>query len=317
MFSAQIESAIGNTPLVHLNSGIDYYAKLEGLNLFGSMKDRAALYTIKELLSSHQINTSTKIIESSSGNFAIALAGICCCLGISFTCVSDPLMNSTTRELIRAFGAEIITITEPDEHNIFVTKRIEYIKNVLLSDSKYHWINQYDNPYVRNAYGNLANEIITQKPGLEYVFIPVSSCGTIAGISMFMRSIKPSVKIIAVDLQSSSIFFKPTVKQKLPSMGFNTVPGNLCYAYVDDIVIVDELSCIIECRKLLKCGLIVGPSSGAVATAIKKYFGSSGNSSEAVGIFPDKGDRYLSTVFNDNWCLNNYSKFSDIIQKEW
>lgn len=305
-----IEQAIGNTPLVYVESS-NCYAKLEGVNLFGSMKDRAALYTIYKLLESKTISLDTPIIESSSGNFAVSLAGICNCLGISFTCVSDPLMNITTRGILRAFGAKIITIDQPDENNIYVTKRLEYINNLLSKDKSIYWVNQYNSPLIREAYESLAREIIEQKNDVEYIFIPVSSCGTIASVSKFIKAIKPSIKVIAVDLESSSIFYKPVARQKLPGMGFNTQPGNLQYSFIDDVVIVDELSCIIECRGLLKSGLLVGPSSGAVIAAIKKFNPDLNKKHEIVAIFPDRGDRYIDNVYNDKWCSDNYPNYVD------
>lgn len=304
-----IENAIGNTPLIPIESEVRFYAKLEGLNLFGSMKDRAALYTLKKLISTNIIGINTPVIESSSGNFAVSLAGICSCLGISFTCVTDPLMNKTTRQMIESFGANIVTINEPDENNIYVTKRLEYINNALRNNKQLYWINQYDNPMIREAYKKLAIEIIEQKNDTEYIFVPVSSCGTIASISKHIKEIKPTVKIVAVDLESSSIFRKPTTSQKLPGMGFNRAPGNLRYALIDEIVIVDELSCIMECRNLLKKGILVGPSSGGVVAAINRFFSDLKHKHEIVAIFPDKGDRYMTNVFNDSWCSGNYANF--------
>lgn len=310
-----IEKAIGNTPLVCIDFPIKFYAKLEGLNLFGSMKDRAALFVIKELIDSKKIKNDTTIIESSSGNFAVSLAGICNCLGIPFTCVSDPLMNETTRKIIQNFGAQIVTINEPDENNIYVTKRLEYINNQLTRSKKIYWINQYNNQMVRDAYKSLAMELVSQKEDFGYIFIPVSSCSTISGVSQFLKKINSSIKIVAVDLKSSSIFGKPTTRQKLPGMGLDRTPGNLEYAIIDDVVIVDELSCIIKCRELLKKGLFVGPSSGGVVAAIKTKYYNLELGKDVVAIFPDRGDRYISTVYNDKWCNDNYPNFTKYLKR--
>ncbi len=309
----QLESAIGNTPLIHIDSEVNFSAKIEGLNLFGSMKDRAALYTIKKLISSGTIDNQSTIIESSSGNFAVSLAGICRSLDIPFVCVSDPLMNKTTRQIILSFGAEIIMVDEPDENNIYVTRRLEVIEKMLSADKKLFWINQYDSSLIREAYKTLAVEILEQNSNTEVVFVPVSSCGTISSLSKYLKEMKPSIRIVAVDLESSSIFAEPTVRQKLPGMGFNRPPGNVNYALVDDVIIVNELSCIIECRKLLKKGLMVGPSSGAVVAAIRKFCLTS-KGYDIVGIFPDKGDRYVANVYNDEWCSKNYIDFKNYLK---
>lgn len=306
-----VEKAIGNTPLVKItNADIDFYAKLESQNIYGSMKDRAALYLLKVLIERGIINGHSQIIESSSGNFAVSVAGICNTLGIPFTCVTDPLMNVVTRNILNAFGARIITIDKPDENNIYVSNRIRYIENALKEDKDLYWINQYDNYMIVEAYQSLAKELLEQHNKVEYIFIPVSSCGTISGVSKYIKQEKPSVRVIAVDLESSSIFQKPICAQKLPAMGFNRKPGNIRFAKIDDVVIVDELSCVYECRQMLQLGLLLGPSSGAVIAAIKKYRFFNQNP-EIIAIFPDKGDRYLETVYNTEWCEKNYQKFHE------
>ena len=263
------------------------------------------------LIDKNIISNSTKIIESSSGNFAISLAGICSCFGLSFTCVKDPLISPISKTTIELFGGKVITVSEPDENNIYVEKRLEFIKDLIQKNSNIFWINQYDNYLVREAYSTLGEEILRQKMHVDYIFLPVSSCGTIAGVSTYIKSINPLIKIIAVDLNSSSIFNKPTTKQKLPGMGFYKPPGNYKYACIDDFVIVDEVSCIIECRKLVNMGVWVGPSSGGVAAAICKYKEKL-NGKEVVGVFPDRGDRYISTVFNDKWCSDNYPYLTNL-----
>lgn len=305
-----IRKAIGNTPIVSCMSPKLIHAKLEGLNFFGSMKDRAAWYIINKLLENGQINTETEVVESSSGNFAIALAGVCNVFGLKFTCVVDPLLNDINRLILEKYGTNIITVNEPDEQYNYLKSRLDKVQKIVSQNKNAYWINQYDNPMIPDAYHDLAIEILHDFSTVEYVFIPVSTCGTIAGLSRILKVYRPSIQIIAVDLDCSNIFQPATTKQHIPGMGLFKKPGNLKYAQIDDIVIISELDCIVECRKLLKNGIFVGASSGGVLSGINKYDSIISNTANILAVFPDRGDRYVTTVYNDNWCKLNFPPFN-------
>lgn len=307
MFKLTIKKSIGNTPLIPLKNNPQIYAKIEGLNFFGSAKDRAASYVIEYLLNTNTINLSTEIIESSSGNFAIALAGICKYIGLQFTCVVDPLLNATNRRILECLGANLITVTEPDAHNNFLQSRLDKVSEIVSIHQNIYWVNQYDNPLIPNAYFEMGKEIINQKPDVNYVFIPVSTCGTISGVSQVLKDYDSDIKIIAVDLDCSNIFSPAISRQHIPGMGLFKKPGNLLSAKLDEVIIVSEQDCIIECRKLLNQGIFVGASSGATIAAIKKLFNKQKINTSIVTIFPDRGDRYLNTIYSKSWCSENFS----------
>lgn len=309
-----IEQAIGNTPMIQLSSSRPIFAKIEGLNFFGSVKDRAALYIIKHLLNTGKINGRTEIIESSSGNFAISLAGVCKAMGLKFICVSDPLLNPINKSIIECLGANIVIVTKADEHNIYVNSRLHMIENIIRERDNIYWINQYDSLIMLDAYNKLAEEIISERQDVEYVFIPVSSCATIAGVSRALKAYNQNIRVIAVDLESSSIFYTARTNQHLPGMGFYKKPGNLQYAKIDDIVIVSEIEGIRECRNLLKRGVFVGASSGCTMAAIKKYSDFITSVKPIVAIFPDRGERYITTIYNDDWCNTNFPGFNSTLK---
>lgn len=302
-----IDTAIGNTPIVSLSNGV--YAKVEGCNLFGSAKDRAAQYILKHLLNKEKITSSTSIIESSSGNFAIALAGICNYYGMRFTCVIDPLLNPINKSILETFGTSLIMATKPDDHNNYLKARLEIVGEFVNSNDNVYWINQYDNPLIPKAYISLGEEILSQVPNVSHIFVPVSTCGTIAGISQIVKLKKPSVKIIAVDLDCSNIFYPAVTKQHIPGMGLFRKPGNLKNACIDDVVIVNEWECICECKHLLKHGIFVGVSSGGTSVAIKKYLAQHSVHDDIVGVFPDRGERYINTAFNSKWCEEKFPQY--------
>lgn len=302
-------SAIGNTPMVNvcLRQGVSFQAKLEGANPFGSMKDRAAAFVIRSLLEQKKICRNTEIIESSSGNFGIALAAVCQIYGLKFTCVTDPMISETNQALLKLYGANVIYASEPDENGSYLTNRLEIIERLVRRKENSYWINQYDNPLMINAYETtLADEILVTSPNVTCVYVPVSTCGCIAGVSKRLKDHSKNIHIVAVDIAGSRIFKESNHIRHIPGMGAPLPPQNLQSAFIDRVVVVSELECIIECRNLVRQGILVGASSGGTTAAIRKTYSIDEN---IIAIFPDRGDRYINTVYNDNWCAKNIIGF--------
>ena len=122
---------IGNTPLVHIKGSNDILLKLEGHNLFGSVKDRAASYIIEKGIQNAVINSSTEIVESSSGNFAVALSGICKVYSLNFTCVIDPFISEINKRILELYGAKIIMVTRTEIPGSYAQERIKTVKSFL------------------------------------------------------------------------------------------------------------------------------------------------------------------------------------------
>jgi cysteine synthase A len=303
-----ILSTVGNTPLVEINGEVRYYAKLEGFNPFGSMKDRAALHYINEAVARGIIKEDNEIIESSSGNFAVALAAVCQLKGIKFTCVIDPYISPVNKFIVKSFGTRIIEADVIDSTGSYVPERQRIVREIIAENPKIIWANQYDNSFVRESYLAIGEEIYSEMSDIDYVFIPVSTCGTIAGISKKLKELSPQTKIIAVDLEGSRIFCNDIKERHISGIGLTYCPGNLKHACIDDYVIVSELSSITECRNLLSQSVSVGTSSGAVASAIKTMKNELVNKNVAA-IFPDRGERYIDTIFNDDWCRRCFPQF--------
>ena len=146
---------------------------------------------------------------------------------------------------------------------------------------------------------------------IDYVFVAVSTCGTLAGTSQKIKEKFPNCKIVAVDIVGSQIFEQSNHKRHISGIGTGLIPYNLKYAKYDDYMIIEEVDAIAECEKLLSKGIVVGASSGAVAYAIQNYTGqlSNINSRKIVGIFPDRGERYIDTIYDKEWCKKIDPKF--------
>ncbi|MDE6231907.1 MAG: pyridoxal-phosphate dependent enzyme, partial [Lachnospiraceae bacterium] len=266
-----ITDMIGNTPLLKIDSKIKYYAKIEGSNLFGSVKDRAARYLMENAYNDGIIKSDTTIIESSSGNFGIALAGMCKIKGNHFICVVDPNITEVNRKIIELLGAEIVIASKSDENGNYVQDRIRIVKDYISTHKNTYWTNQYENKYVREAYLSLGEELCNELEQIDYVFVAVSTCGTLAGTSQRIKKQFPHCKIIAVDIAGSQIFEQNKRKKHISGIGTGFVPHNLEYAKYDDYMIIEETDAISECNNLLSKGIVVGASSGAVVYAIQNY----------------------------------------------
>ncbi len=307
-----ILEAIGNTPMIKtVVDGQNIMLKLECMNPFGSMKDRAALFTLKTLLENGTINLDTTIVESSSGNFAIALSGVCAVLGIKCICVVDNNLTKTNRRIIEQYGSHIHQVNTREKDQSFQEKRIEVVNQILRTNKNTYWTNQYNNELIQQAYFILAKEILVQCPNVQRIYIPVSTCGTIAGVSLWVKKHKPDVEIIAVDSYGSQIFGERISKNRFAGMGSRIKPGNLKNAIVDRVVRVSDYECITNCKTLIKEGIFAGASSGAVIAAIKK---TAGFGNETVALLPDRGDRYLDNLYNEKWINDNMSQLLKEVQ---
>ncbi len=307
---------VGNTPMVSIKlkelSNVNLFAKLEFYNPTGSVKDRAASYIIKRILDEGVINMDTTLIESSSGNFGVALSAYSKMYGLKFICVIDENTSPVNEMLIKAQGAQIIKINEQDKCGGYLLNRIRKVKEIIKTTSNIYWINQYENPLNAEAYyeslGNeICNEVITD---IDYIFLGVSSGGTITGISQKIKEKYPNAKVIAVDIFGSVIFGNAPKKRYIPGIGSSMVPKILKSASIDDVVLVNEIETVECCKELLKeHNIFAGGSSGSVYAAVQKYFSirDLNETINVVCIFPDRGERYCNTVYNDCW-YNNYLK---------
>jgi len=313
MWLTNILATVGNTPLIKIENEpqINLYVKLEGMNPTGSIKDRAAAYLLPHLLETGTINQNTTIIESSSGNFGIALSAYCKQYGIKFICVVDPKILPINEFLIRSYGAQVEKVTECDEAGGYLLTRIKRVLKLCDSVKNSYWINQYSNTLNAQAYNETVGLEICRALQVDYIFIGVSSGGTIAGVSQCVKRWYANAKVVAVDIAGSIIFGGKADYRFIPGIGSSMVPEILKEAAINDVVIVTENESARMCRILLKeHGLFVGGSSGSVYAGIKKYFEKTGMvcKPNVVAIFADRGDRYIDTVYNDEWCKNNLEK---------
>lgn len=309
-----ILSAIGNTPLVELKKVIPelpfhLYAKLEALNPGGSAKDRPALGILQRALSSGLIREGSVIIESSSGNMGIGLAQASRIFGLRFICVIDPKTAPQNVRLLRLYNAEIDLVTEPDPATgEFLQARVSRVRQLLREIPGSFWPNQYANEANAMAhYATTMHEIASALKGqVDYLFCATSTCGTITGCAEYARDHGMSTQIVAVDAVGSRIFGEVSGKRMIPGFGAGFRPDLCRVELVSRCVHVSDTDCVLGCRRLLHAeGLLAGGSSGGVLTAVDRLKHEIPEGAHCVMILPDRGERYLDTIYSDAWVYEH------------
>lgn len=300
--AALAQSILRPTPIVPLHSPEwDLHVKLEGGSAFGSVKDRPALWILRKAIERGDIDPDTQVVESSSGNFACALAGFCRFLSLRFTAVVDPNVSPLCEAALKAYSASVIKVTERDETGGFLKTRLATVHQLRASSDSVFWPNQYANPDGMAAhYESTAQEILSDLPGVDIVFLGVSSAGTIAGVSRRLKSCRPGIRIVAVDAEGSVIFGGKPSPRRLPGLGSSMRPPLLDEALIDDVVVVPEQEAIAGCRELLvRHGVFAGASTGACYAAIRRHLCRSRSLARPKVLFlgADRGAAYVESVF--------------------
>jgi len=303
----QLGKTLRPTPHVPLTvDRMNLFAKLEYVNPVGSIKDRAAYWILKRAAQRGEISDKTTVIESSSGNFASALAAFTRLVGLRFIPVIDPNISGTYESFLRRTCATVVKVEQRDDTGGFLKTRLQMVQHLCDTIPNAYWPNQYGNPDAVEAHYELtAGEICADFRSLDYVFIGVSTAGTIAGMSRRLKERYPNVRIIAVDTQGSAIFGDTPRTRHIPGVGSSIVPPLLSQARIDDVVLIPERETVAACQDLLLThGLFVGGSSGTAFAAVKRYATKMGGPKRPTVLFvcADRGSAYLDTVFDPTWA---------------
>ncbi len=295
-----ILDCIGNTPLVRLDAvnphpDVAVFAKLEGNNPGGSVKDRIAWYMIKDAEEARLISPGDTILEATSGNTGIGLAMVGAAKGYRVKLVMPECVSMERRKVLEAFGAELVLSpgNEGTDGAIKLAHRI--LKE---TPDRYYMPNQFDNSSnIKAHYETTGREIIEQTKGVLDCFVAgMGTTGTIMGAGRRLREYNPKIRVIGVEpLLGHKV-------QGLKNMSESIVPKIYRPEALDEKVNVEDDEAFDMTRTLaLKEGLFVGMSSGAAMAGALKVAAKLGRGTIVV-ILPDRGDRYLSTSLFRSVC---------------
>jgi len=307
-------SAIGDTPLIRLSRvfpdlHFNLYAKLEGHNPGGSMKDRPALSIIRRAIETGLITPETVIIESSSGNMGVGLAQVCAYYNLHLICVVDRRTNLQNIKLMRAYGAEI-EMTETE----CLQARLDRVKTLLRKHKNSFWPNQYANLYNPISHHRTMEEIVNALSGkVDYFFCATSTCGTLRGCAEYVRSKDLATKIYAVDAKGSVIFGGQSARRLIPGHGAAVVPELYQHDLADRCIHVSDIDCVVGCRRLVKSeAILAGGSAGGIVMAVEEVRSTIPNGSNCVILFADRGERYIDTIYSDAWVNEHFGDISHL-----
>jgi cysteine synthase A len=303
----QIRGGLTGTPLIPLaDKHCDIVAKLECCNPAGSAKDRSALWILEQAIGRREIAHDTTVVESSSGNFALALAFYCRMLGISFVPVIDPNCNEATEAQLRLLCERVEKVSVRDAAGSYLKTRLSRVRELLVELDSAYWPNQYANPDARDAhYRFTGDELIAQAGPLDYLFVGVGTGGTIAGLSHRIKETYPGCVVVAVDTEGSVIFGGPPKKRRIPGIGSSIVPPLCGAALIDQVEIVSEVRAVEACGALVaRYGLYAGGSTGSTYAAVQDYFARhrpGAHRPRVAFIAADRGHAYARTVYDPTW----------------
>ncbi|RMG70703.1 MAG: cysteine synthase A [Nitrospirae bacterium] len=299
MLHSDVLSLIGKTPMVRINHLVgdddaEVYAKLEGFNPGGSVKDRIALNMIEDAEKKGRLRPGGTIVEPTSGNTGIGLAMVSAVKGYRLILTMPETMTVERRQLLSAYGAELI-LTEGSKG---MMGAVEEAERLCLENPDYFMPQQFENPANPEVHRKTtAPEIIDTLGGVPDAFVAgVGTGGTITGTGEVFKSKRKDCLVVAVEPAASAVLSggEPG-PHKIPGIGAGFFPGVLNKEVYDEVIAVKDEDASAMSRELaLKEGLLVGVSSGAALWAALKVARRLGRGKRVVVIFPDRGDRYLS-----------------------
>lgn len=288
-----ILETIGNTPLVMISKNI--IAKIESKNPGGSVKDRIAYKMIFEALNEGKINKDTVIIEPTSGNTGVGLAMVCAALQLKCIIVMPDTMSMERRMLLQAYGAELI-LTEGKLGMKGAIHEANQLHEEILNSFIPQQFENSNNPLIH--YETTAKEIYQDMDGdIDFFVAGIGTGGTISGVGKYLKEMNPNIQVIGVEPFESALITRGVVgSHKIQGIGAGFLPKNLNLEVIDDVYAIDSDEAFIGSKTLAKeHGILVGISSGAAYVAALKV-SEQWKNKKIVVLFPDTGERYLSTT---------------------
>ncbi|MGW8354473.1 pyridoxal-phosphate dependent enzyme [Streptomyces wedmorensis] len=310
MIYNDLVDAIGHTPLVRLRAApadVTVAAKLELQNLF-AMKDRVARQVILEARANGVLAPGGPIIESSSGTMALGLAVAGHALGHPVHIVTDPRIDAITLAKLKALGCSV-HVVDAMTANGWQSARLERLAALREEYPGAFWPRQYSNPQNPLAYAALAKELVADLGGVDILVGAVGSGGSLCGTARALRrELKAAgrtepLRVIGVDAVGSVLFGQPDQPgRKQSGIGNSLLPGNLDHAEIDEVHWLNDHEAFVATRDLAREeGIFAGNSSGSVYRVLKHLAATVPPGTRVVGIFPDRGDRYVDSIYDDGY----------------
>ncbi|MEO3855333.1 pyridoxal-phosphate dependent enzyme [Acrocarpospora sp. B8E8] len=308
-----LHSAITGTPVVRLDISLRGRAhgvllKLESGNPTGSIKDRTAAGLLMALDRERPLTPGTVVVESTSGNLGLGLARLLAALGCRFIAVLDPGTPRATRQRLIATGAELHEVHEPDGYGGYLLTRLRAVDRLLADNPHYRWTDQYGNPANPRIHERTTGpEIAAQGgPGLDAVYIAVSTGGTLSGVAAHLHALDRGVRVVAVDAEGSLATGPATGPRLINGLGASRRSAFLPPGTYDRAYRVPDPEAVAVCRLFrADTGVALGGSSGSVVAACLRDLTAPGAPRRPLCLCADTGLTYADTVYDDGWLARH------------
>lgn len=305
MIKKNIIEMIGNTDLLYLeriskklNNNI--YVKVEGNNPFGSIKDRIAIKMIEEAIRNKQINQNATIIEATSGNTGIGLAGVCLYKGLKLITVMPENVSAERIKLLKAYHAKVVLT----DKNKGMKGALEKVKEIVSTLDDYYIPSQFTNKInPLTHYETTAKEIANDLKNIYAICAGIGSGGTITGIGRFFKETSPQTLIIGVEPAENAVINHQTKGEHgIEGIGTGFIPQTLNLSFVDKVFPVSTENAKKACEELItEEAFFSGISSGAAFYGVRQLISCADCKNENIAFLaPDAGIKYLSKIGEEN-----------------
>ncbi|MBT2452330.1 PLP-dependent cysteine synthase family protein [Streptomyces sp. ISL-43] len=305
-----LSALVGNTPLLHVSeplapAGRGFWAKLEGFNP-GGIKDRPGLYMVERARARGDLRPGGRIIESTSGTLGLGLALAGLVYGHPVTLVTDPGLEPSMTRLLSVYGAQVDIVADPHLTGGWQQARRDRVLR-LLEEHPGSWCpDQYGNPDNVAAYTPLALELAAELGHIDVLVCSVGTGGHSAGVGRALRQLYPDVHIVGVDTIGSTIFGQPAKTRLMRGLGSSIYPRNVAYENFGEIHWVAPAEAVWACRQLASSHYATGGWSVGAVTLVAGWLARTRPADTRIAaIFPDGPQRYLGTVYDDEYCARH------------
>jgi cysteine synthase A len=286
-------------------AGRGFWAKLEGFNP-GGIKDRTGLYMVERARARGDLRPGGRIIESTSGTLGLGLALAGLVHGHPVTLVTDPGLEPSMTRLLGVYGARVDIVDEPRPTGGWQQARRDRVAELLAEHPDSWCPDQYNNPDNTAAYTPLALELASELGHIDALVCSVGTGGHSAGVGRVLRQLYPEITIVGVDTVGSTIFGQPARTRVMRGLGSSIYPRNVAYDSFSEVHWVAPHEAVWACRKLAASHYATGGwSVGAVALVAGWLARTMPADARIAAVFPDGPQRYLGTVYDDDYCARH------------
>ncbi|GAB1818963.1 pyridoxal-phosphate dependent enzyme [Herbidospora sp. RD11066] len=302
-----LRSAIPGTPVVVAEVSVrgrthEVLLKLESGNPTGSIKDRTAAGLLMALDAESPLRPGMVVVESTSGNLGLALARLLTRLDCRFIAVVDPNTPRATRRTIAAAGGELHEVTEPDGRGGYLLTRLREVRRILDANPGHRWTDQYHNPANPKIHQETTGPEIAAHPGLDTVYVAVSTGGTLAGVAAHLHGLGRGIDVVAVDAVGSLATGASAGPRLISGIGASRPSAFLTPGSYDRAHRVPDAEATAACRLFrTDTGMALGGSSGSVVAACLRDLLAPHPPRRPLCLCPDSGVAYADTLYDDRW----------------